>query len=150
MPNTPVPAAAPGLPTPTRRALLGRGLPAALTLATMPAAAEPVAVSPPDPIFAALAAHKAAWDELGITSALTDEIAALEEGRHITAADRARDHAAGQAEQDALDTLASTPPTSAAGLIAALAWLWHTGDLVRIDQFVTTLVESSLAGGSDV
>ncbi|MGB5083205.1 MAG: hypothetical protein WBO09_01070 [Methylocystis silviterrae] len=82
----------------TRRAVMA-GL-AAAPVAGLPAIAG--AVVGPDPIFAAIERHKAAWRVFEDCCVLTDEVGSREAGRTITEADETAYEAANDEEQEAL------------------------------------------------
>jgi|HubBroStandDraft_5_1064220.scaffolds.fasta_scaffold129529_2 hypothetical protein len=99
---------------------------AAATVAAIPAMA---AAELADDVFAALEAHKAAWARLdGL-----DEIADLDDYEAYERGSLAADAA--------LDELTATPPTTVAGMRAAIAYL------VELDghaDYLPTLVRSSI------
>jgi hypothetical protein len=111
---------------PNRRGLLLGALTAgaAATVAAMPAMA---ATEPPDPVFALLEAHKAAWARLLEIEDRTDDYETLEES--------------GRAVDVALDEITTTPPTTMAGMRAIMEYL------VGLDghsDYLPTLLRSSL------
>jgi hypothetical protein len=112
--------------TPDRRGLLLGALTAgaAASMVAIPAMA---AAEPPDPVFALLEAHKAAWARLLATEDCTDDHEALEE--------------AGRAVDGTLDAITTTPPTTVAGMRAVIEYL------VELDghsDYLPTLLRSSL------
>ena len=120
--------AAPEIPaSPTRRAALtaaasglaARAAPIALA-GPAPAAGGLRAASAHDPIFAVIEAHRAAWGRFEEATGGVDSVATAQAGRVVGDDDEARYAESSQAEQDALDAFLSTPPTSLAGLRAAL------------------------------
>jgi len=109
---------------------------------------EPLDRRAADPIFAAIARHRAADAALGAASMRADDIAAKEEGREVTDADRAA-HEAALAEDDAaLEALLATDPTTLGGLRALVAHFVKTeGDLASDDpsyRCLETLLRSPL------
>jgi hypothetical protein len=78
------------------------------------------AVSPIDPVFAAIKRHKALWDALPPILAAVDKVAASLEGREITAADKEAERQADDAIIAARVEFEATIPTTIAGLRAAL------------------------------
>lgn len=123
MPNTPVPAAATGLPN--RRIFLAAG-PAALVFGSLKAAAAET-----DPIFAAIRAHEVAeiiWFEIEEQNEFLSDEPGYAQAQTVLA--RAR--AAYQAEYD---KLVSTPPQTVAGLLAYVGWMarYFNGRLVNED-----------------
>ena len=111
---------------PNRRRLLLGALTAGAgsTLAAIPAIA---AAAAPDPVFGLIEAHKAAWARLLETEDRTDNYEALEE-------------AAGAADA-AIDELTATPPTTIAGMRAAIEYLLQLDGHV---DYLPTLLRSSL------
>jgi hypothetical protein len=111
---------------PNRRRLLLGALTAgaAATVATLPTVA---AAQKPDPVFALLEAHKAAWARLLRIEDLTDYHETLEE--------------AGRAVDVALNEITTTPPTTVAGMRAVMEYL------VELDghsDYLPMLLRSSL------
>jgi hypothetical protein len=85
------------------------------------------AAEPPDPVFALLEAHKAAWARLLRIEDLTDDHETLEE--------------AGGAVDVALNEITTTPPTTVAGMRAVMEYL------VELDghsDYLPTLLRSSI------
>lgn len=123
-------------------------MPRRLFLASAPAAAFMLGrVQPPDPIFAAIARHKAAWDAFGIACAATDEVLAKQQGRKITPADIAADEAAVEVERQALEDMIEVVPQTAAGMRAAIAHMVYIerGCVPEMGgRFLTALLESPL------
>ncbi len=106
---------------PNRRAALGAlaGLPA-LALVTAPAAALAKGF---DPIHAAIERHKQALAAFTEAIKRTDSVAARNEGREVTEAEEAAEEATSAAEQDALDALLDTEPTTPKGLRALVSYV---------------------------
>lgn len=73
-----------------------------------------------DPIFAAIERHKAAEARYCAACGLTDEAAAQNEDRVVTAEDHAEFTAASLDSDDAADAFLSTPPMTVAGVRAFL------------------------------
>jgi len=94
----------------SRRSLLA----AAPAVALIPATA--LAVQPADPVFAALAEYKRLDAIFGECCGLTDEVAAKNEGREITEAERQIVQAGADASEQAFDKLLNTVPTTLGGL----------------------------------
>ena len=99
----------------------------------------PIPSAIPDPIFAAIERHRAAFARLG----------ELDKSHGRTAADEdiAVFERANAAEEEALSALLETVPTSIAGIIAALKYLLEFNDDdsgEAIGEFVRTLVQSPL------
>jgi hypothetical protein len=97
---------------------------AAATVAALPAMA---ATEPPDPVFALLEAHKAAWARLLEIEDRTDDYETLEE--------------AGRAVDAVLAEITTTPPTTLAGMRAVMEYLV---DLDGHEDYLPTLLRSSL------
>jgi hypothetical protein len=77
----------------------------------------------PDPIFAAIEAHRSAWvAEMGAMDR-ADEPLAREQGRTVTPADVEANERAKRATDDAMAALQQTAPVTMAGLGAAIAYL---------------------------
>jgi len=122
MPNSTIPAAATRLPT-HRRAFL-RQLTAAAALTVPLAAAAMPYTGESDPIFPAIDRHRRLEVAFGDTCRLTDEVAAREEGRTITAADHEIFERAEDAADEALEVLIATTPTTVAGVRAMLTYVF--------------------------
>jgi hypothetical protein len=128
----------------TRRAALG-ALASALAIPKIGAMA-----ALPDPIFAAIERHSAAWRAVERLSPAIDVVAAMREGREITQADWGASEHGSAMEEQALDTLLNTAPTTAAGVRAALQYLlgYDDGRLPdNIGQFLVTVLKSPLLIG---
>jgi hypothetical protein len=110
MPNATVRASATALPNSSRRLFLAAGS-AAAVFATVKRAAASTAGA--DPIFAAIERHKLAFDTFCATCSRTDDVLAQEQGREVTEADEAAYAAANDAEDEAIETLIQTAPTTA-------------------------------------
>lgn len=102
-----------------------------------------VAQSPKDadPIFAAIERHKAAEARYCAACAITDEVAAQNEDRVVTAEDHAEFTAAQINSDDALHAFLSAPPMTVAGV---RAFLRHCIDEEPIEQFVGEALETLL------
>lgn len=127
-------------PNTTRRGILS----GAVAVAVMPAVAMAQSA---DPIFAVIERHRAAFKEFGAASIANDSVAARMSGRDITQADKDRLEAAQDADLEAAELLASTVPTTMAGLAAAVAWLleYDEGCIPdTVGQFLETLATSPL------
>jgi hypothetical protein len=85
----------------------------------------------PDPIFAAIAAHRSAWVAVMAAMDGADGPLAREQGRTVTPADVEAKERADRALDDAMDALKRTPPATMAGLGAAIAYLieWDEGQM---------------------
>lgn len=94
-----------------------------------------------DPVFAAIDRHLAAEARYCAACNLTDEVAAQDEGRVVTAEDRAEFTAAQINSDDALDAFLSAPPMTVAGV---RAFLRHCIDEESIEQFVGEALETLL------
>jgi hypothetical protein len=94
-----------------------------------------------DPIFAAIERHKAAEVRYCAACNLTDEVAAQNEDRVVTAEDHAEFTAAQLNSDDALDAFLSTPPMTVAGV---RAFLRHCVDEESIEHFVDEALETLL------
>jgi hypothetical protein len=81
----------------------------------------------PDPVFALLEAHKAAWARLLETEERTDDFEALDE--------------AGGALDAAINEITSTPPTTVAGMRAVIEYLV---ELDGHEDYLPTLLRSSI------
>jgi hypothetical protein len=130
---------------PSRRAIIA-AMPAA-AIAGAALAIPAVAAAAIDPVFPALVRQQAAWDEFGRYCGAVDEVAAEQDGYEITDADRAAYETASDAETAACDALCATPPTTLAGLRAAIEWMLHydRGFLPdATDAFLVTLLSSPL------
>jgi hypothetical protein len=118
---------------------------AALTIATGAIAAGTIGTTParplPDAMSAAIRLHRIAWDALGETCNLTDEVVAKQEGRVITEADELTHRAAMDAEQAAQDRIFGTPISSLAEMSAFVAWAtWlYDGGEDLCDHFLETM-----------
>lgn len=124
--------------TPSRRLFIAAGPASAVFAALGVAAAIPVL----DPVFAAIERHKSAWDAFDAACSLTDNALARQQGREVTKADEAAFERANVAEQEALDGLMSTSPTTLAGMRAALEYAKPDDDsCIRV---VATLLASPL------
>jgi hypothetical protein len=75
-----------------------------------------------DSVFAAIERHRKAFDLFGETCSRTDEIAAKNEGREITDADRAAVDAVSRAETEAMASWLSLPPATSAGMRASIEY----------------------------
>ena len=100
-----------------------------------------------DPIFAAIKHHKQTQTRLHDACRLTDAVLAKQEGRTITCKETVALKAADDAEEAATDALLQTPPSSVAGVRAAIGHfielgepLGHDSDVVR--RFLETLLRS--------
>jgi hypothetical protein len=126
----------------TRRAALG-ALAGALATPTITL----FAAALPDPIFAAIERHKAAWAAVGAMTRAVDEVAAIREGREITQADWDASERGSAMEEHALNAILNTAPTTAPGMRAAIQYLvgYDDGRLPdNIGKFLVTLLKSPL------
>lgn len=167
MPNTTVPAAAIGLPQaaeahgripagaradvfPADRRTFLRQLVAASALALPVAAAAAAHADADDPIFAAIERHRRLEAEFSRVCGITDEVAAAEEGRTITAADEQVYERVSDAADTGLDALVETVPVTVAGVRAMLAYVFGADlleDEVRDCCIESVLQSPVLAGG---
>jgi len=110
---------------PSRRAALGAlaGVPAVTILPAIARASLPtdtaIAVSPIDPVFAAIARHKAAWAAFLETVDPLDNV----EGEQAGTKEELAYMEATTAADEALEAFLATPPTTLAGLRAALEYV---------------------------
>ncbi len=175
MSNTPVPAAATGLPQTTAalgripagapsvfsdrrsllRALAGAAvLGAAAGLETSPAAATESSDAI-DPVFAAIEKHRRLSAEFSRVCVLTDETPELE-GREPTTAENDLYERAVASEDAALDELVETVPLTVAGIRAMLTHVFDRGIFDALDGeqnkacIAAVLRSPVLGGGSDV
>jgi hypothetical protein len=153
MPNTPVPAAATGLPIARRVFLRQLVAASALTVPVAAAAMAHATAGEPDPIFPAIDRHRrleAAFDDV---CRLTDEVAAKQDGREITPSDEELyDHASERADS-ALAALVGTVPVTVAGVRAMLTYVFSLDSLEdeTRDACLASLLRSpALAGGAHV
>jgi hypothetical protein len=103
-----------------------------------------------DPIFAAIERHSAAWRVVERLSPTIDVVAAMREGREITQADCEASERGSAMEEQALNLLLNTAPTTAAGMRAAIQYLfcYDDGRLPdNIGQFLVTVLKSPLLIG---
>jgi hypothetical protein len=170
MPNSTVPAAATGLPStgpygripagagadliPLDRRSILRQLAALSFAATVAIAAAETAKA--DPIFPAIAEHRRLEAAFGDTCSLTDEVAAQESGRTITAAHHEIHGRAEEAADEALEVLLATTPTTVAGIRAMLIYLFDRRKFGWLDKdcdracIAAVLRSPVLAGGTHV
>jgi hypothetical protein len=128
----------------TRRAALG-ALASALAIPKIGAMA-----ALPDPIFAAIERHSAAWAIVATMAPAVDEVAAMRKGREIAQVDWDAYERASALAEAALDSLLTMPPASFAGIRAAMEYLtgYDDGRLPdNIGQFLVTLLKSPLFVG---
>jgi hypothetical protein len=85
----------------------------------------------PDPVFAAIAAHRSAWVAVMGAMDRADNAHARKEGRTVTPADVEAKERADRALDDAMAALKQTQPVTMAGLSAAIAYLieWDEGQM---------------------
>jgi hypothetical protein len=95
--------------------------------ASVAALAAIAAAGTPDPVFALLEAHKAAWAHLLETEARTNDHEPLE--------------GAARAVDAAIDEITSTPPTTIVGMRAVIEYLT---ELDGHDDYLPTLLRSSI------
>ena len=135
----------------SRRSLL-TGVPAAaVTMATPVAAVAAVAVAAgSDPVLAAIEAHKPAWALIGETGTLIDTVAARNQGRFITEADRGTFAASLEAENATFDAILTTPVTTLTGALAMLRYVQTMDDYERTNAVIDAILTSPLAGGTRV
>jgi hypothetical protein len=133
-------------PHASRRLFLAAGSASAVFGALAEAAA--ASTPPDDPTFAAIELHKAAEARYSAACKLTDDVAARQEGRVVTAADAAEFDEADHAYDEALSVFLMTPPTTVAGLRAFLRHCldddsikrWSLGDAIETALGSTILV----------
>jgi hypothetical protein len=128
----------------TRRAALG-ALASALAIPRICATA-----ALPDPIFVAIERHSAAWAIVATMAPAVDEVAAMRKGREVSQVDWDAYERASALDEAALDGLLTTPPTSFAGIRAAIEYLtgYDDGRLPdNIGQFLVSLLKSPLLVG---
>lgn len=121
----------------SRRAVVA-GL-AAAPVAALPAIAS--ALPDVDPIFAVIDCHEAAEVNYCAACKLTDEVAARNERRVITAEDHAEFDAAARDSDGALDAFLETAPTTVAGV---RAFLRHCIDQDLVEEFLAEALETLL------
>ena len=110
-------------------------------LATGSAAVVGASIAAFDPVFAAIERHKAVEIEYCEASHLTDEVAAQQEGREITAYDETvMDHAA-QASKLATNEFLDTVPQSKGGCRAAIA---HFATVDSCEEYTLQFLRSLL------
>jgi hypothetical protein len=158
MPNSTVPAAATGLPCagviPLDRRSILRQLAALSFAATVGTAATEIVET--DPIFPAIAKHRRLETAFGDACSLTDEVAAQESSRTITAADHEMHSRAEEAADEALEVLLATSPTTVAGIRAMLIYLFDRRKFGWLDEdreqacIAAVLRSPVLAGGAHV
>jgi hypothetical protein len=103
-----------------------------------------------DPVFAAIRRHHAAWRAFDASIPGIDNAIARREGRVVTAADEATFTAANKAEEDAFEAFITLPPTTVAGIRAALHYfneLDTDGLRGASDRFLTALLASPVLAG---
>ncbi len=122
----------------TRRAALG-------VLASAPAIPKIGDIAAlPDRIFAAIERHSDGWIAVGSMSPTIDDVAAMQEGREINQADWEASEHASSTEEQALDILLNKTPTTAAGVRAAIQYLFgydHGRPPDNTTQFLLTLLK---------
>jgi hypothetical protein len=94
-----------------------------------------------DPIFAAIERHETAEVRYCAACNLTDEVAARNEQRVITAEDHAEFDAAQRNSDEALDVFLATAPTTRAGV---RAFLRHCIDQDSVEEFLAEALETLL------
>lgn len=128
----------------TRRAAL-RALVSVSTLA-IPTVGS-IAAALADPIFAAIERHLAAWKAVETLIPTIDVVAAEQKGREVTQADWDAYYRAWTLEDQSLDELLATAPTTFAGMRAAIEYLTGFEDCRLSDNvrpFLLTLLKSPL------
>jgi hypothetical protein len=123
----------------TRRAALG-ALASALAIPKIAAMA-----ALPDPIFAAIERHRSTWAAVEAMAPIVDEVAAMRKGRKVTQADWEASERASAMDEQALNLLLNTAPTTAAGMRAAIQYLFGYDDgrlPENIGQFLVSLLKS--------
>jgi hypothetical protein len=104
-----------------------------------------------DPVFAAIERHRAALARLNFTCGLTDDVAAEQEGRTITADDEAQHAAADDDEAEAFSGLLSTAPQTKGGARELIEYVATLDDLKGVEEalpaFLATLLRSPLIAG---
>ena len=144
MPNRTVRASATALPKSRRAAL---SLFAAAPAVAILGGAAIASSAGPDPVFSAIERHKEAHRAFEEAIRRTDEVAAEQQGREITQAERDADAAASAAESEALDALLELPPVTAAGMRAVLEHVSSLDDGYYLDALAPTLLRSPLLNG---
>jgi hypothetical protein len=117
---------------PTRRAMLAGA--AAIPTTALPAAALAAMPLEPDPIFAAIEAHRARWSEFNAWCALPE--AGTEEGK-------AAENRLSDAEWEAAIALVEIEPTTMAGVIALLRYTVGVNECGWPDILMEKGVENS-------
>ncbi len=97
-----------------------------------------------DPIFAAIARHKATEVRYCAACKLTDDIEAQREGRAITPADEAEFEASEAANDSALEALLASPPTTRAGARAGLDYFIDLDCGQQLADFAAALRDSRI------
>jgi len=123
----------------TRRAIIGA------TATSVIVASPIISVAGTDPILAIIDRHRAALAELTAASIATDEVKASNEGREVAPDAYDRLEVATDADFELRELLASTAPTTMAGLAAAISWLmeYDEGCLPETSgRFLRTLAKS--------
>ena len=104
----------------------------------------------PDPIFAAIERHSAAWAIVATMAPTIDQVAAMRKGREVAQVDWDAYERASALEEAALNILLNTAPTTAAGMRAAIQYLFGYDDgrlPDNIGQFLVSLLKSPLLVG---
>jgi hypothetical protein len=113
--------------------------------ATAVVASPIISVADTDPILNIIDRHRAALAELTAASIATDEVKASNEGREVAPDAYDRLEVATDADFELRELLASTAPTTMAGLAAAISWLmeYDEGCLPETSgRFLRTLAKS--------
>jgi hypothetical protein len=100
-----------------------------------------------DPILDLIERHRAVFGEFVAASLAADGVSAEREGREVTQAAEDRLEAAAEADAEMRELLASTIPTTMAGLAAAVSWLVEYDEGCLPDtsgRFLRTLAKSDL------
>lgn len=98
-----------------------------------------------DPIFSLIERHRTAFNTFVNIIPIADEVAAEREGREVTEKIAVAFDAAGDAEIVACNALVGTPPTTLAGMRAAIQWFveYDKGCVPEVSgRFVETLARS--------
>lgn len=137
---------APENPAPSRRALLlGGAAGAGVMVSVLPSLAGAAPLAAPDPIFAAIEDHKAAWEAYEGEVWRGDTVAARAIGLTLTDADAAILRAADKNEEAAAHAFIATVPTTPAGARAMIEHFIRHRDEFESAYLWPDLLESLLA-----
>ena len=98
----------------------------------------------------AIERHRAAFKEFAAASLAADMISAKRDGREVTQAMEDHLDASADADREAAELIASTAPTTMAGIAAVVSWLLEYDygcDPDTTIQFLETLATSPLMKG---